>query len=190
VVLSVIYQLHADPGFERLTTDPTWISSTAAQELRFGLPVATEEWEPLHVRTELTLAGAPIPPRGDFLGFLVGTLIMTERAHSMMADDWLSSGQLLPAVSEDDQAYSLLNVTKRVACLDLDRSDVSWHRPGTARHIRRWVFIDELLPGDGLFKLDVHASYILATEEFAVRLRSSGLTGYELKKLWSNTGGA
>ena len=126
-------------------------------------------------------SGLPIP---DVASIVVPAL--TERGLDELGDLIEGRAEPLPLeVAEGPRAW-LLNVTHLSDALDEEASEVKRFRSGRFMKATRYAFDADALAGHTIFKLrQTPESNVLVTGEVVARLQERGLTGADLREVWT-----
>lgn len=144
-------------------------------------------WKPLRVRRvsgedREVIGGIPTGPLTDFPTFDLPCF--SRRAVNALREFLEPNGELLPLRCDEGEFFAY-HITKQVAALDEQRSNVARIRNGRIAIIHRYEFLPEQLEGLTVFRPPTSQGGVtLVTNPFVEQVSSSGLTGLELRQVW------
>ncbi len=156
-----------------------------------GVPlVPLEEWHPPLLTQYLGEEGKERKP--CLLTDVVSAAsvhLISEKAKNALADIWEKHATLYPVTLDDSETpYYMVVVHTVIDCIDREKSEGEIQKYGKNKGkgyfglIHTWVFREEEIGDNYLFRLPDHETNIYATEAFKQRVIESGLTGFGLKK--------
>ncbi len=142
------------------------------------------DWKPVSMK-RLTEDDHGRPLRqSDFPSMGLYIPLFRRRAADALRDFLAPFGELLPLDYTDGELF-VLNVTRVIDALDMERSDVVMFPGGTdIMMVRRFVFRPEVVHGVHVFKVP-QIETVFVDEEFVDLVKQSGLEGAGFKRLWT-----
>ena len=149
-----------------------------------GTPIS--HWVPISVETDNE--NSCVKLGSDFPSLIGHIPIFSQRAADALKHILEPNGQLLP-LDYNKGKYYAFNVTKLIDALDIERSDIVRFSTGRIMDIIRYEFIANKLDKDlTIFKLlPTPTLRVFVTDTFAQLINSNGLTGFDLKPVWSTS---
>ncbi len=174
-----------DPRFESFDFEgaPSLLGKgTLDDDLNDGLG-GKLDWEP----NRLSQVWAPQRAFGAVRSFVDHTRIslfqpaFSQRAVRVLEDLLLPHGEILPLIA-DAGKYYLYNILTISDALDLSKSIADFPVPPetkeTAYGIAYYVFDEEKLKGQSIFRLRVYPQHVYVTETFKQRVEAAKLNGF------------
>jgi hypothetical protein len=141
------------------------------------------------------LVGAPVSvkwvsdengdkPTSDFPTF--GAIpVFSQRAVDALGELLVQHGELLPLQIEGEQLYAY-SVTRELAALDEEKSDLLRFPSGWIMDVEEYVFFPERIDKYPIFKLPNLRAEVFVTDSFVSHVRQSRLTGFAFERVWSS----
>jgi hypothetical protein len=156
-------------------------------------PVSLDTWVPLPAIRDYSVKDNMTKALGDrvVLGSEVDPIVLSRRALDVLLPQISYSGQVLPLAFEESD-YSFFNVTNVIDALDEAGSKIyKFPSSGRIGGIERYVFKPETVRDQWIFKIPQQRSgFVFVTDRFVELVKSSGLTGFEFKLVWSDEAAA
>lgn len=127
-------------------------------------------------------------PVGDRLGIGLNMdpMALSRRALDVLLPHIGPAVQLIP-LTFDEGEYAMLNIVNVIDALDEAQSEVErFPSSGRVSRIKRYAFHADMVRDAWIFKIRQTQSVAFVTEQFVDLVRSSGLTGFEFRTLWSD----
>ena len=150
--------------------------------------VPLDTWVPLPVMRDYSVKDNMTKPLGDRVGIdaYVDPMVLSRHALDVLLPHIGDLGQVLPLEFEEAE-YSFFNVTNVVDALDEEASELDYFPDGGIYRVLRYVFKPEAVRDQWLFKIPQRKSGpVLVTDRFVDLVKSSGLTGFKFRPLWSD----
>lgn len=122
--------------------------------------------------------------KGDLVNYKLSAKVLSEKAYKELADLCTGLCEFLPVNSPEGDRYYLLNITNLLNALDEEKSELEKYSDGSIFIIDEYSYYKDLIKDFPVFKLSNYPSPMLVTDEFVEKVKSSGLTGFEFKKVW------
>jgi hypothetical protein len=159
---------------------------------RFDGTPLKDSWEPIEMDVVESREGSE---DSDCPRWFVGVLVFSRRAIESMSgclnDEEV---EILPLKTRPNEfgfeyAYSIVNVTRVIDCLDKRRSKIErYPSSGRIMHIEEYVFDIEKLEGVMVFKIPEQSMVsIFVAEPFVQLYRSTDLEGLTFKRVYSDS---
>ena len=186
-----------DPGIEsRADGQDVYVVLLTADRSRLQVPRESccskvnnlSDWVPLPVMRDYSVRDNMTKPLGDRVGIdaYVDPMVLSRRALDVLLPHIGNLGQVLPLAFEEAE-YSFFNVTNVVDALDEQHTDISRLPSGRISKIERYAFKPEAVRDQWLFKIPQQpGGFAFVTDQFVDLVKSSGLTGFKFKPLWSD----
>ena len=186
-----------DPGIEsRADGQDVYVVLLTADRSRLQVPRESccskvnnlSDWVPLPVMRDYSVRDNMTKPLGDRVGIdaYVDPMVLSRRALDVLLPHIGYLGQVLPLAFTDAE-YSFFNVTNVVDALDQSASELKYFPDGGFHRVLRYSFKPELVRDQWLFKIPQQpGGFAFVTDRFVDLVRSSGLTGFKFKPLWSD----
>jgi hypothetical protein len=150
--------------------------------------VPLDTWIPLPVERDYSVKDNMTKPLGDRVGIdaYVDPMVLSRHALDVLLPHIGNLGQVLP-LAFDEAEYSFFNVTNVVDALDESASELKYFKDGGFHRVLRYAFKPEAVRDQWLFKIPQQPSgFAFVTDRFVDLVRSSGLTGFKFRPLWSD----
>jgi hypothetical protein len=150
--------------------------------------VPLDTWIPLPVERDYSVKDNMTKPLGDRVGIdaYVDPMVLNRHALDVLLPHIGNLGQVLP-LAFDEAEYSFFNVTNVVDALDESTSELKYFKDGGFHRVLRYAFKPEAVRDQWLFKIPQQPSgFAFVTDRFVHLVRSSGLTGFKFRPLWSD----
>ena len=150
--------------------------------------VPLDTWIPLPVMRNYSVKDNLTKPLGDRVGIdaYVDPMVFSRRALDVLLPHIGDLGQVLPLAFEEAE-YSFFNVTNVVKALDESASELKYFPDGGFHRVLRYSFKPESVRDQWLFKIPQQpGGFAFVTDQFVDLVKSSGLTGFKFKPLWSD----
>jgi hypothetical protein len=173
-----------------LTADPDRLRVPEACSR--STPVNLETWVPLPLMRNYSVNGNMAKPLGDRAGIdaNLDPMLLGRRALNVLLPHIGNLGQVLPLVFEEAE-YSFFNVTNVVDALDESASELKYFKDGGFHRVLSYAFKSEAIRDQWIFKIPQQRSgFVFVTDQFVELVKSSGLTGFEFKLVWSDEAAA
>lgn len=154
--------------------------------------ISLDTWIPLPVERDYSVKGNMTKPLGDRVGIdaYVDPMVLSRRALEVLLPHIGDLGQVLPLAFEEAE-YSFFNVTNVVDALDEPHTEISRFPSGRISKIERYAFRPEAVRDQWLFKIPQRrGGFLFVTDRFVDLVKSSGLTGFKFKPVWSEAAAA
>lgn len=117
-------------------------------------------------------------------------IVLRPRALIALRDILADGAEILPLATNDGVRLSLLNVTRVLNALDVERSEL-WRYPhnGEIGDIPAPAFHEPMVRGVHFFKLPRYTYEVFVGEPFVKRVRAAGLQGLDFQLVWSPASG-
>ena len=150
--------------------------------------VLLDKWVPLPVMRNYSVKGNMTKPLGDRVGIdaNVDPMVLSRHALDVLLPHIGDLGQVLP-LEFDEAEYFFFNVTNVVDALDEANTEILRFPSGRISKIERYAFKPEAVRDQWLFKIPQRKSgFAFVTDRFVELVKSSGLTGFKFRPLWSD----
>jgi hypothetical protein len=174
-----IYQLNNDFRYQILMTKN---GSDLYILKRLGCPL-TNGWEKLEVYVP---ASRKDRPSSDFPGFLPNAPVFGPKAKEIFQDVLEQYGEFLELDVEGRDNCFLYNTLNTLTALDEINSDVIRFTDGRIMDIKKYVFVEELVRDEIIFKIPEDPGSIFVSDEFVSIYKNNVLSGLVFKEVWSN----
>lgn len=144
-------------------------------------------WRPLAFRLLTRDEQGRAQKYSDFPWYGEHAPVLRARAADALRPLLSSYGELLPLAC-DDAELEVLNVTRVVSALDLERSEVvRFQSSGRVMAIESYAFHPEAVQGVQVFKIpDLRSSPVFFAEDVVDYIRAAGLEGVGFTCVWKN----
>lgn len=127
-------------------------------------------------------------PVGDRLGIGLNMdpMALSRRALDVLLPHIGPAVQLIP-LTFDEGEYAMVNIVNVIDALDEAHSGIErFPSSGRVSRIKRYSFHPDVVRNEWIFKIRQAQAEAFVTEQFVDLVRSSGLTGFEFRTLWSD----
>jgi hypothetical protein len=129
-------------------------------------------------------------PKCDFPAYLPSTAMLSARAVERLHSVVSACGEILPIhLSNDPETYYLLNVTRVINAVDMNRSKFLRFPGGGIMKYERLVLDPKAIPDEALFFKTTQlgpVTEIFATERAVATVEGANLTGHDFRLAWSD----
>jgi hypothetical protein len=146
------------------------------------------KWIPLPVERDYSVKDNMTKPLGDRVGIdaYVDPMVLSRHALDVLLPHIGNLGQVLP-LAFDEAEYAFFNVTNVVDALDESASELKYFPDGGFHRVLRYAFKPDAVRDQWLFKIPQQpGGFLFVTERFVELVKSSGLTGFKFKPVWSD----
>jgi hypothetical protein len=182
-----IYSDLPDPRFGRVESFPGISQDWRLSE---GLPMGSD----IGAQVRLQIHGDSGNVVGDFVNNIINTLLVSARARDLLAGLGMPADALQfhpvtllhkngrPVEGGD---YTLANVTRRIACMDRDKSECRTRSDGTTVVVMKSLHLArDRIPADAcLFRLQEFPRMTLFRYDLVERIRAAGFAPFRVRAL-------
>jgi hypothetical protein len=114
-----------------------------------------------------------------------GMVAFSEKAIEIMMPFLNGNVQILPLVHPTEKYY-LLNITNIIDALDYNNSEIKRLRSGTMIRVEQYVFKEDLIKNQDIFKIPYFTSFVYVSDSFRQAVIDNKLTGFNFIELWDS----
>ena len=167
-----------------------WVRCTHEDDLDFSMEHFRGEpmkniWYPLEVEHLIENKKDRRLPAGDF-PYFGGDPAFSRRATDSIRDILEANGEILPLKSKDGEYYAY-NVTNTIDALDEEKSELKLHRDGSIMRVLQYVFHEDRIKNEQIFKIPQKIGLVFVTDAFVQRVQDEGLLGFKFPEVYPHT---
>ena len=179
-----VYELGCDDRF-------LWVYSPHKQDRLFALDnfrgdSMEKKWYPLEVLHLIQSKADRKKLVGDFPNWGAGAPVFSKKAVDSLRDTLELCGEILPLKCVDGDYYAF-NVTNVISVLDESHSELKRFSNGNVMSVRKYVFHEDLLQDELIFKIPQKTNLVYVTEAFIERVSEAKLQGFKFPEVYPHT---